>query len=160
MAAVAISVTPLNDPDHIARYCGSKKHNPDGSPSPAAFLLSDSDLKPDPNLADPRPFLSTNWLEFFHKHDRGVQIKGVIDSLKAKTRGIGPTAKFAVFNVLDAKTQCEAEGFQIEIKTTGEIDDLSHTGIYGYEHANGDVAAILAVQVKHSLFPTTQQRST
>lgn len=154
MTAVAISVSLLNDPDHIARYCGYKKHNPDGSPSPAAFLLSDSDLKPDPKLADPRPFLSTNWLEFFHKHDRGVQIKGVIDSLRAKHRDIGPTADFAVFNVLDAKTKCASQGFQIEIKTTGEIGDPSHTGIYGYEHANGDVAAILALQVKHSIFPT------
>ena len=152
-------MTLLDDTHHIARYFGFKKQNADGSPSPAAFLLSDKDFKPKPNIADPRPFLSTNWLEIFHKQDRAAQIKGVIDSLKAKNMGLGATANFAVFNVLDAKTKCEAEGFPIEIKTTGEIDDPSHTGIYGLEHVNQDVAAILALQVKHSLSPTTQPNS-
>ena len=155
MAAEVISVTLLDDIDHISRYYGFKKQNPDGSPSPAAFLLGATDFKPNPDIVDSRPFLSTNWLEFFHKQDRKVQIKGVIDSLKAKKMSVGTKANFAVFNVLDAKSKCESEGYPIEIKTTGEIYDPSHTGIYGFENANNEVAAILALEVKHSLFSTT-----
>ena len=144
---------PLKDTDHIARYCGFKKLNPDGSPSPAAFLLTPKDFEPKPTLADPRPFLSTDWLEFFHKHDRGTQLKGVLSALRKKIE-VGATSKLAVFNVGDAKTKCEAGGFSVEVKTTGENDDPSHTGIYGYEHANEEVAAIFALQVRHSLLPT------
>ena len=154
MAARAISVSQVDDTDHLARYCGFKKLNPDGSPSPAASLLLTKDFEPHPNLEDPRPFLSTDWLEFFHKQDRGAQIKGVLKALGKKIK-VGATSKLAVVNVRDVKVKCAAEGYQVEIKTTGEIDDPSHTGIYGYQHANNEeVAAILALQVDHRLFPT------
>ena len=60
----------------------------------------------------------------------------------------------SVVVVLEAKAKCQAQGFYIEIKTTGESYDPSHTGIYGSEHANHDVAAILALQVNHTIYPT------
>ena len=109
MATQQNGLTLLNDTDQIARYCGFKKQKADGTPSPAAFLLTDSDFKPHSDMADPRPFVSTNWLEFFHDQNRDIQIKGIIASLKAKNMGIGTTANFAVFNVLEAKIKCQAE---------------------------------------------------
>ena len=83
-----------------------------------------------------------------------MQIEGAIKSLERKKFTLGPNSesKVAVFNVGDAKRRCEVEGYPVEIKTTGETYDPSHTGMYGFEHSYKDVAAILAVEVDLTLY--------
>ena len=73
-----------------------------------------------------------------------------------KKRTVAPNSRFAVFNILEALLRCAEEGgMLIEIMTTGELFDPSHTGIFGYPHANGEIAAILAELVTHQIYTST-----
>ena len=154
MALPVISVTHLGDTDHISRFYDEKRQNPDGSPNPAAFVLRKSDFRINPALEDQRPFVSTNWLELFHSHDRTAQVKKAFRTLRKKLK-ILPTDHLAVLNVRDAKSECQAQGFSVDVKTTGESFDPSHTGIYGLEHANKDIATLLANNVPHTIYSPT-----
>ena len=154
MELEVIPVTPLGDTDHISRYYDKKRQNPDGSPNPAAFMLRNSDYRANSALEDQRPFVSTNWLELLHPQDKTIQIKKAFHILGKKLK-ILPTDHLAVFNVQDAKSVCKAQGFSIDIKTTGETFDPSHTGIYGVEQANSDIATLLANKVQLSIHSPT-----
>ena len=144
MATRSIQLNELAGSDHIARLYGKSKRNPDGTPSPAAFLL---------RLDEPEPedFLSNVWLQYFHRMCRQQQIDDVFRALKRK-RGVPSQSRLAVFNILDTLGRCADEGIFVEVKLTGEEDDPSHAGIYGYVEYNEEVAQILSEEVSHQIY--------
>ena len=115
-----------------------------GNLSAAAFTL---------RLDKGEDYLSNAWLEYFHASCRSVEIQGVLAALRAK-RNVGSNAKIAVMNIGDVLRSCADAGALVEVKPTGEVDDPSHTGIYGYVHFNADIAAVLARDVNHQIYPT------
>ena len=145
MSTRPIRLNQLAGSDHIARNYGATKSNDDGTPTAAAFEM---DLEKD-------YYLSNVWLEFFHCTNRQKQITGVLEALRRK-RTVASKSKLAVFNIHEALLRCAEEGeVLLDIMTTGEPCDPSHAGIFGYPHANREVAAIFAELVTHQIYTST-----
>ena len=125
-------------PSHtVARYCRKRDIAEDGIPMEGAFRLRENER-----------YLSTNWLEYFHRADRSFQIACVIQSLSAKGRTVVNSASFAMLNVGAAIVVCKSRlGLDLQFVTLGEPDDPSHTGIYGYIEHNAKAATVLAKSV-------------
>ena len=134
-------LNPLAATDYIARLYGFRQRDERGYPSPAAFTL---------RLDEGEDFLSSTWMEYFHPNCKNDQVQDALAALRAK-RTVGIEARLAVMNIGDVLQSCADADTLVEIKTTGEVDDPSHTGIYGYTHVNDEVAAILARRVKHQI---------
>ena len=109
-------------------------------------------------LREGEEFLSTNWLEYFHKSERVAQLEGVKQALANKGFQIRSTAYFAVLNVGSAISICrDYLALDIFFSTTGELADPSHTGVYGYSSLNAQTAALLAASVNsNEIYPATQ----
>ena len=137
-------LNPLAGTDYIARLYGFRQRDEQGKPSTAAFML---------RLEQGEDFLSCVWLEYFHSNCRNVQIQGALKSLRSK-RKVPVSARLAVMGISDVLRRCAEAGALAEVNTTGEIDDPSHAGVYGYVHANAEVAAVLARNVRHEIYPT------
>ena len=135
----------LPDAHHVTRYCRGRDLRPDGRPLRDAFLLRPGE-----------PYLSTNWLEYFHDSDRQSQIAGVRQALADKNFRVSRTGAFAVLNVGAAVSACKAGlNRQIEIIALGEAHDPSHTGIFGYTEYDPDIATRLATSVNiNEIYPT------
>ena len=128
----------LSSDDHVVRHGRPRDIVSPGVLSSNAFLLRNDE-----------PFLSTNWVEYFHPSDRGIQILAVRDSLIAKDRTVKPNDLFIVLNVGVATNSCKARlGLDLRFVTLGEPDDPSHTGIYGIVSNLVNVASELAASVK------------
>ena len=134
----------LEPSHHVARYCRRRDIRNDGAVSPAAFEMRPGE-----------PYLSTNWLEYFHDSDRQSQIAGVRQALADKNFRVSRTGAFAVLNVGAAVSACKAGlNRQIEIIALGEAHDPSHTGIFGYTEYDPDIAARLATSVNsNEIYP-------
>ena len=149
MASQTLARESLRFQHHVARYC-RPRWVVNGIVSRDAFLLREGE-----------PFLSTNWLEYFHHSDRGVQISGVRAALAGKNFNIHPNGGFTVLNVgVATYLVWHFQRIPLEFRTLGQPGDLSHTGIFGYGHSNidpksNDVAQSLAASVleMHSAIP-------
>lgn len=137
-------LNPLAGTDHFARLYGFRQRDEQGNPSAAAFLL---------RLDKGEDFLSGVWLEYFHANCKGAQIADALAALRAK-RKVPESARLAVMSIGDVLRRCAETGTLVEVKTTGETDDPSHAGVFGYVHANADVAAVLARKVRHQIYTT------
>ena len=126
-------------PEHnLARYCRPRTVS-GAILSPDAFL---------PRVGE--QFLSTNWLEYFHKSDRRVQISGVHAVLARKNFDIRVNGRFAVLNVGEASRQVQP--VPLKFALLGQDNDPSHAGIFGYTSGDIDIASDLVESV-HELHP-------
>lgn len=101
-------------------------------------------------IEEDHDFLSTAWLEHFHGSDRFIQIDGVARALDAKLT-LRSSGRICVLNVGKAVSECYKQaGVDIEVWLLGEIDDPSHTGIFGHKdiYAEPDPSEILSRLVK------------
>ena len=132
----------LSDIHNVTRQCRKRDMEEDGTPSADAFLLREQKNE---------LYLSTNWLEYFDPSDRRVQISGVIQSLKRKGRTVKRSESFSVINVGAATIHCRRQcKLTIVFRSLNEINDPSHSGIYGYTKHNAKVALLLARLVSRS----------
>ena len=129
---------------HVARHCRTRDIGATG-------LLLDSAFELRPGEA----YLSTNWLEYFHDHDRRTQIAGVRQALTDKGFQVRRAARFAVLNVGAAVAACSDKlNLAIQFVALGESHDPSHTGIYGYTTSHDLAAATLAESVSpNEIYP-------
>ena len=122
---------------NAARFC-RRRDLADGIVARSAFLLR-------PN----EPYLSTNWLEYFHASDRQSQIAGVRQALAGKGFNVKPNGAFAVLNVGDTVSAIRQTGNRaLRFVVLGESRDPSHTGIFGYPAGDTDTATALARLVR------------
>ena len=147
----------LSSNHNVARYCGPKSlRGTDGLPSRDAFLLRTIHG----NLEE---YLSTNWLEHFHQSERPIQLAGVRQSL-SRNLTLSRNGKLAVLNIGASTALCKSKAqVDIQFRTTGEPDDPSHTGIYGYNKPtrNAKVATVLADAVKaNEVYPALTDQDT
>lgn len=101
-------------------------------------------------ILDHHDFFSTAWLEYFHYTDRQKQMRGVAEALAAKLT-LKASGRMCALNVGKAIQAClQRSGVEIEVWLLGEVDDPSHTGIYGYKgvQADPDPTVILSRLVK------------
>ncbi len=122
-------------PEHnLARYCRPRMVS-GGILSSDAFILRGEER-----------FLSTNWLEYFHDTDRGIQMSGVRASLADKGFDIRPGGRFAVINIRLANQFVTR--VQLRFLLLGQRNDPSHAGIFGYTTSDIDVAGDLSESVR------------
>ena len=150
MATRTNLLNELAGSDSIVRYCKPRECDENGKPGPGAFLLR--------TMADGtlESYLSCNWLEYLFPVCQNCQVRKSLQVLNAKIN-VARSAKLAVLNIEEIIRRCaEADnGTLVEIKRADEDqDDRSHAGIYGYTHANADVAAVLANEVSYWLYST------
>ena len=127
----------LSRGDNVGRHRRPRDFD-DGILSSNAFLLRDGES-----------YLSTNWLEHFHPSDRAIQVPAVCKSLTDKGRTVKFEDLLIVLNVGTATKRCKAKlGVGLSFVTLGELDDPSHTGIYGISANVAKVASELAASVK------------
>lgn len=82
-------------------------------------------------------------MEYFDPVNRPEQIEGVRAAVSAKLNTT--SGAFAVLNVGEATNACkETLDLLIQIAVIGSGDDLSHTGIFGYERNNTAAAMLLS----------------
>ena len=141
-------MTTVPASDHLARYCGRLKLNEQGKPEASAFLREDP----------PEGYVSMDWLENLHPHHRTTQLQRARQALRRRKMGVGSTAMLAVCAVQDVQTACADAGVPISIKTTGDPDDPSHTGIYRSLLDAPQVAMLLAEEVDHRMYPAVPRR--
>ena len=132
----------LSNIHNVARQCRKRDMEEDGTPSADAFLL---------RAEKNELYLSTNWLEYFDPNDRQTQISSVIQSLQRKGRTVKRSESFSVINVGEATIQCKRQyKLTIFFRNLNELNDPSHSGIYGYTKHNAKVALLLARLVSPS----------
>ena len=123
-------------PSHnVLRHSRPRDIDPFGVPSANAFRIRDGEL-----------YLSTSWLEYFHDSDRSIQVSRACQDLRKK-RTVKRNDPLIVLNVGAAVSACKAQNVDIKFITLGELDDPSHTGIYGLTAAKAQAARALAQAV-------------
>ena len=128
----------LSSDEHVARHCRPRDIVDSGILSSNAFLLRNQE-----------PYLSTNWVEYFHPSDRALQISAVRGSLIAKGRTVKNNDLLLILNVGVATSRCKAKlGLDLSFVTLGDPSDPSHTGIYGLQGNKVNAASELAASVK------------
>ena len=141
MASQSLTPRFLRFDHNVARYCRPRwiVH---GIVSRDAFLLRDGEQ-----------YLSTNWLEYFHQSDRGVQISGVRAALAGKNFNIHPNGGFAILNVGHSGHRVLSFlRVGLSFQVLGQVQDPSHTGVFERGSASvgakgNDVAQLLAASV-------------
>lgn len=133
----------LSSSHSVARYCSKRRLGDDGLPLEEAFRLRVDEV-----------YVSTNWLECFHNSDRPFQIDCVRQSLIAKGFSVRPSARFAVLNVGTATAVCKNSlNLDIKFVLLDELDDPSHTGIYGLDLADDETQGLAAQVLAQSVLP-------
>ncbi len=136
---------PLPDEHHIARYVSASKIYPsfDGKPR----VDSDRFLpRPDhPPGAGPEEFIAVDWLEHFQGSPR-QQLDQVRNAIQVRGITVSLYGGFAVVNVFDTKSAGLNNGRTLWVRTTGEPDDPSHSGIYGLTPEDDIIAQEIALK--------------
>lgn len=78
----------------------------------------------------PEENVSVDWIEFF-PGDLSEQLKQVCDAVSVRGRKVGGMAQFAVVVVQNVFAAGTKGGKQLVVKTLGETNDPSHSGIFG-----------------------------
>ena len=142
MARQPLTPRLLQFQHNVARYCRPRWIVHDIVSRDAFILRGDEQ------------YLSASWLEYFHQSDRGIQISGVRTALDSKNFSIHAKGAFAILNV--GHSVYRVFSFlkvPLKFQVLGEVQDPSHTGIFGYGSASfvsndNDVAQSLAASVQ------------
>ena len=137
---------PLPDEHHITRYVGFLKiHSSfDGKRrvESSCFLP-----RPDhPPGTGPEEFVSVDWLEHFQGTSRRQQLDQVRNALQERGRTVSRQGGFAVVNVFEAKTAGLNNSRTLWVRTIGEQNDPSHSGIYGLTPEDDIIAQEIALK--------------
>ena len=136
---------PLPDEHHITRYVGPLKIHQsfDGK----RRVESDRFLPrlDHPPGTGPEEFVSVDWLEHFQGNTR-QQLDQVRNAIQGRGRTVSRSGGFADVNVFGTKTAGLNNGRTLWVRTTGEPDDPSHSGIYGLTPEDDIIAQEIALK--------------
>lgn len=91
----------------------------------------------------PEECVSVDWLECFSGGLR-EQLNQVRDAVASRSWKVGRNAQFAVVVVDDVHQSAKKSGKSVDVRTVGEVDDPSHSGIYGLEPTDHIIAQEIA----------------
>lgn len=139
---------PLPDEHHITRYVGASKIYPsfDGK-----RRVDSNRFLPRPDYppgTGPEEFVSVDWLEHFQGISRRQQLDQVCNALQGRGIAVSRYGGFAVVNVLETKTAGFNNGRALRVRTTGEQNDPSHSGIYGLTPEDDIIAQEIALKAR------------
>lgn len=126
----------LDDGDHVSRYCNPRTID-NGIPSGMAFMMRQSDS-----------YLSVNWLECFREQNFASAIVKVREALRSIDFDLKLNGKFAIINIQDAKRAGLKTSNNLRIECFDEVNNKSHSGIFGYTYTDLEIAEELARHVK------------
>jgi hypothetical protein len=124
------------DSDHVSRYCKPTFCTEEYRPTGAAFELCPTES-----------FLSVNWLEFLNLPSRENQITEVRRILRSKFSRIPASGRIAVLNVGDTRNHVSKNTPDQRTLITlhqPEVNDPSHSGIYGLEAEDFFIGELIA----------------
>ena len=101
--------------------------------------------------------MSSNWLEYFQKGARDEEIASVREALLSKGWRLPRSGRFAVLSVGEAVERCkDALDIQVRFINLQELQDPSHTGIFGLASDALEAARVLAATVSPTeVYPAT-----
>lgn len=100
----------------------------------------------------PEPYVSVDWLESFSGNLR-EQLNKVRDAVLTRGRAVGRQARLATILVDNVLKAAKTENRTVIVSTTGDVDDPSHSGIYGLDPSDHKIAQEIARQaVAHTAF--------
>jgi hypothetical protein len=140
-----VTSQPLPDEHHFTRYVEFLKIHPsfDGKRRVESNCFLP---RPDHPLGTgPEKFVSVDWLEHFQGSTR-QQLDQIRNALQERRRKVSRSGGFAVVNVFDTKTAGLNNGRTLRVRTTGEPDDPSHSGIYGLTPEDDIIAQEIALK--------------
>jgi hypothetical protein len=123
----------LDSSHHIFRHVGGSRIHDDFIDS-AAFRRKNL---PDGTL---EPGLSVNWTEYFQKPTPQEAVPPLCEVLRSKGRTLGPTSRFALLNVGQAK-KAASKYANVSIVRKKEQNDPSHAEIRDYDEAFNEFVA-------------------
>ena len=105
-----------------------------------------------PEGTGPEEYVSVHWLEYFSGTFR-QQLDQVRTAIEARGRTVGQQSKFGVAIVESVHKAARLHKKSVDVRTTGEIADPSHAGIYGLEPSDHLIAEEIAQHaVAHSAY--------
>lgn len=132
--------------DHVVRTIGKDKW--DFAEDGTTVVLESGVFLPrldHPPGTGPEPYVSVDWLEYFAGSLR-EQLDRVRDAVAARrtSRKVGRHSRLGTV-VVDAVYESSGkEGKTLNVRTTGDPNDLSHSGIYGLDPADHKIAEEIA----------------
>lgn len=130
------------DTDHVSRYCKPIFCTEQYRPTGAAFELRPKER-----------FLSVNWLEFLNLQTRGKEITEIRRILGSKFRKLPASGRIAVLNVGDTRSHVSnntPDQRMLDILHEPEVNDPSHSGIYGLEAEDFFIGELIAETVSET----------
>lgn len=140
------------DSDHISRYCGGVQVKEDGTVSGTAFRLRKQ-------REAWEEYLSVNWLEFLERNSRDKQITEVQNVIAGKLNARAK-AVLAVLNVGRMRAHVfnnSDDHRDLRAVHAPEHDDSSHSGVYGLQPEDDEVADLIA-QVVQETYPARKYK--
>jgi hypothetical protein len=135
----------IDDNDHIFRYVGGSAIDGDFI-EPAAFRRKKKQGALEAGL-------SVNWVEWFQTSTPQEAVRPLRDVFVKKNFTVGPTSRFALLNVGDAKTAA-AKWTTIAIVSDEQPDDASHALVTHYDEAFNDQVAEQLAKAIIASYPT------
>jgi hypothetical protein len=136
---------------HIFRHVGGSRIHDDFIDS-AAFRRK---ILPDGKL---ELGLSVNWAEYFQKPTPQEAVPPLCEVLRDKGRTLGPTSRFALLNVRQAK-KAASKYANVSIVRKKEQNDPSHAEIGDYDEALNEFVAEELQKIILATYPTTPKAS-
>ncbi len=92
----------------------------------------------------PEEFVSADWLEYFGGTLR-QRLDQVVSAIQARGRTVGKQAKLAAVLVENVHAAAQKHNKNVDVRTTGEAADPSHSGIYGLDPTDHKIAQEIAL---------------
>ena len=126
----------LPDGDEVARYCSPSRYDLEqGEPRVSAFMRKKTEKD-----------ISVNRLQYYQDQTQA----GAVECIRLEVRGylnLKPKGRFVVFNVAEAKTAAQRQGFDISIiyNPTQQPPSPSHSSIIPPTDYNDEVRVATAI---------------
>lgn len=143
-----MTVKPIPDNDHVARYCKPSAVDEHGMPTAAAFQRRVEESH-----------LSVNWLEHGGTRNLVEAVHRAQEGFLRRRYRLRPNGRFAILNVgLAKEAVLQAFGHSLKVEHMPLDDDPAHAGIHGYprEHelvVAAELKALLTRQTVHPAVP-------
>ena len=137
----------LDSSHHIFRHVGGSAIHDDFIDSSAFRRRKLPDGKLEPGL-------SVNWAEYFQKSTPQEAVQPLCEVLRNKDRTLGPTSRFALLNVGQAK-KAASKYANVSIVRKEEENDPSHAEIRDYDEALNEFVAEELQKMILATYPPT-----
>lgn len=140
----AVITRPILYDDNIVRQASKEKW--DLAIDGVTVVIDDELFLPRPDYplgSGPERYVSVDWLEYFDGTLR-QRLNQVRDAVEARGRTVGRQARFAAVLVRSVHEAAQKGSKEVDVRTTGDVEDPSHSGIFGLEPDDNVIAQEIA----------------